>query len=89
MRFNDYRRLEALSHVFNVMIGDEEIAAIMTKEAHFRSFAHVVLDRLANMIAAYMFKRMRDDWQKFLQSDEIKQLVAAKLVASLTIQARP
>jgi hypothetical protein len=76
------------TQVFGVLVSDREVAARAHSMNTLLRFQDVVLSRLANMLAAYTFKQLRAEWQTFLQSEELKGMVADRIAARLQVEVK-
>jgi hypothetical protein len=88
MRFHENTAHEALRHIFSVELDSTDLAAAVASERQFHGFIGKVFDRLANMIAAYLFKHAKEQWIAYLNSDDIKDRVAALLAERIALVYR-
>lgn len=83
MRFSNYKGTFG-STIFQVDIDDREFNRLETSTL-LKRFEISILSKLANMIAAYWFKKHKDQIDEWLNSDEAKEAIAKELASRIKL----
>lgn len=85
MKFKTLHTVDMLSTAFSAIVSDEEIANSVFSERRFNIFTNMVLNRLANMVAAYYFKKHRERFDDFLASEECAIAITKHLAERISL----
>jgi hypothetical protein len=90
MKFSEHENYAEVSRYFQVHVADSELADFGGNRGRYTMFSHMVMIRLANMIAAYIYKTRKDEWAAFVESEDFNRLVVEAVAnrISVKVQAR-
>ena len=84
MRFSEHHPVEKLSHVFSVHVDESELSDLNSGR-RFTYFSQLVLNKLAALVAAYYFRRHKDDFVRMVSSEDLLNKVADIVAARIKL----
>lgn len=86
MKFDSYKAANSSHTIFSAIIGDMEFYEKENSNLLLERFRNYILTKLALMIAGYYFKHHKDEFITFLNSNEIKVMVAKELSNKIKLE---
>lgn len=85
MQFNSYRDINK-NNIFCVSVTDIEIDSQRESHSLFRKFQLSALNRLAMMLAAYWFKKHREEFEVYFLSEDFKKALVTEIFQKIKLE---